>query len=319
MAGPVVVGLGALNADRVYRVKKVHSDGETAIESAGVYGGGSAANTIYGLARLGIATGFCGAVGGDDTGRMLLADFKKAGTDARCVKVKEGKESGAVLCFSGGASRSLYVLPGANSELAFEEVDLGYVNSARWLYVSSFVDDAQFELSHKVIAALASSVRLGFSPGMLYVERGFKALGPMMRRADIVFFNRRETEELTGKGFEAGADACLKAGCRTVVVTLGQGIAIMNQSVVAYVRHGGGACWIGAGQADNIKAADTTGAGDAFAAGFLFGILSDKDAQTCGELGHTTARLSLRFCGARQGLPTRSQLLKEHASFYEAK
>ncbi len=313
---PAVVGLGALNIDRIYHVKKMLADGETAIDSAGTYPGGSAANTIYGLSRMGVAAGFCGAVGDDEGGRMLLADFKKAGADTSRVVVKAQQESGAVFCLSYASSRSLYVLPGANAELAFEDIDMNYINSAAWLHLTSFVDDAQFEMSQEIVTALDNGVKLSFAPGALYVARGMKALGSMLERADILFLNRQEIEELTAQGFEAGADVCLKAGCRMVAVTLGAGIATENGVAVAYVRDSRGACWVGAGQANGAKIADTTGAGDAFAAGFLYGILAGKDTASCGQYGHSAARLSLRFCGARRGLPTQPQLLKERHRLY---
>ena len=60
-----VIGLGALNVDRIFRVERLLADGESALTDGGTFAGGSAANTVYGLARLGIKTGFCGAVGKD--------------------------------------------------------------------------------------------------------------------------------------------------------------------------------------------------------------------------------------------------------------
>jgi ribokinase len=273
---PVVVGLGALNIDRIYHVKKMLADGETAIDGAGTYPGGSAANTIYGLSRMGVAAGFCGAVGDDEGGRMLLADFKKAGTDTSRVVVKAQRESGAVFCLSYAASRSLYVLPGANAELAFEDIDMNYINSAAWLHLTSFVDDAQFEMSQEIVTALDSGVKLSFAPGALYVARGMKALDPMLSRADILFLNRQEIEELTAQGFEAGADVCLKAGCRMVAVTLGAGIATENGPAVAYVRDSHGACWVGAGQANGAKSPIPPAPAMPLRRVFLHGILSAK-------------------------------------------
>ena len=74
---PSVVGLGALNVDRIFRVERLLANGESAVEDGGAFAGGSAANTVFGLGRLGIDTGFCGAVGKDAGGRLLLQDFKK--------------------------------------------------------------------------------------------------------------------------------------------------------------------------------------------------------------------------------------------------
>ena len=63
MSNSEVVGLGALNTDNIYRVERILEDGETVVKESASFPGGSAANTIYGLARLGVSTGFIGAAG----------------------------------------------------------------------------------------------------------------------------------------------------------------------------------------------------------------------------------------------------------------
>ena len=307
-APPRVIGFGALNVDRIFRVERLLSDGENAVEDGGSFAGGSAANTIYGLARLGVPAGFCGAVGGDTEGRLLIQDFKKAGADTSRIMTLPGVSSGAVFCLSAPHKRSLYVLAGANGALSGENLDLAYINQAGYLHLSSFVDDAQFVMSQKLVERLSPRVKLSFSPGALYAARGMKALKPFMARADIMFINRDEIEKLTGEEFQKAAALCLKAGCKSVAVTLGKGTRHEGQAVTAYVRDGRNEWYIDAGKPTRLKVIDTTGAGDAFAAGFLFGLLEGKLLDTCGRLGNCEARLSLRCSGARGGLPTRRQL-----------
>jgi ribokinase len=311
-----VVGLGALNVDRIFRVERLLADGESAVQDGGAFAGGSAANTIYGLARLGIETGFCGAVGGDAGGRLLLHDFKKVATDTSRISIVKGIPSGAVFCLSAPYKRSLYVLPGANNSLGLSEIDLDYINRAECLHLSSFVDDAQFELSLQIIGRLARTVKLSFSPGALYVARGMKALKPFMARTDVLFINRGEIEKLTGEDYQKSAGVCLKSGCKTIAVTLGKGIKEGGRTMVAYIRDSRNEWFIDAGKPSRIKVADTTGAGDAFAAGFLFGLLEGREPATCGRLGHCAARLSLKCSGARGGLPTRRQLERCLLKFY---
>jgi ribokinase len=317
MAAPLVIGLGALNVDRIFRVKELVFDGESSVEESGAFPGGSAANTIHGLARLGIATGFCGAIGDDEDGQALLATFSGVGTDTSRLAVKKGAASGMVLCLSDGEHRSLYVMPGANGKLGMKDLDMRYLNSCRWLHVTSFVDDAQFVLTKKAVAALSEQVKLSFSPGSLYAARGLESLRPIIKRTHILFLSRGEAEKLTGQGMAEAARACLDAGCRTVAVTLGKGEIVDGARRVACVLSMDGfAVWITAGKKTGTGAVDTTGAGDAFAAGFLFGQIQGKDNRVCGELGNTAARLSLRYCGARKGLPSKQQLLRQHRLIY---
>lgn len=81
MSNIEVVGLGALNIDYLYKVERILDDGEAVVDETKLSPGGSAANTIYGLAKLGVNTGFTGVVGDDAEGKMLLEDFQKAGVD----------------------------------------------------------------------------------------------------------------------------------------------------------------------------------------------------------------------------------------------
>ncbi|MCL2679715.1 MAG: carbohydrate kinase family protein [Dehalococcoidia bacterium] len=316
MITPKVVGLGALNVDRILLTSRILADGETAVEDAGVFPGGSAANTIYGLARLNIATGFCGAVGADAEGRLLLRSFKKAGVDTRII-VKKGATSGTVFGVSTPRRRALYVLPGANAALTASDIDMDYVNNADYLHISSFVDDAQFELSQGILKKLAPQVKMSFAPGALYAARGMAALRTFLKCTEVLFINRSELETLTSEDFRAGCAACIRAGCRSVAVTLGAGFKHDGQKMVAYVRDETTEWYIDGGRADRLDVADTTGAGDAFAAGYLFGRITGKSPPDCGRLGNCTARLSLGASGARSGLPTRLQLERCYSETYE--
>ncbi len=108
--------LGALNIDHMYRVERILDDGEAVVNEAKLFPGGSAANTIYGLAKLGVNTGYTGVVGGDEEGKLLLQDFQRVGVDTSQIRVKSEVKTGSVLCISDRLGRhSLYVVPGANS------------------------------------------------------------------------------------------------------------------------------------------------------------------------------------------------------------
>jgi ribokinase len=313
---PRVIGLGALNIDRILLAERQLADGETAVRDGGTFPGGSAANTIYGLAKLGIPTGFCGALGDDIQGKLLLRDFRRMGTDATQVSIKPGQASGTVLCISSSQGRALYVLPGANGLIEPGDIEIAYLDQAEYFHVASFVDDAQFVLSRDIVEKLSPRVKLSFSPGALYVSRGMEALKPFFKRSEVLFINREEIETLTADDFRPGAKQCIASGCKVVVVTLGEGFKQGRQNVVAYVRDSASEWYIGAGEPAGLDVADTTGAGDAFATGFLFGMLQAKGLAACGKLGNCAARLSLKCSGARQGLPTRRQLDRLYAKIY---
>ncbi len=324
MSNIEVVGLGALNIDHMYRVERILADGEAVVNAAESFPGGSAANTIYGLAKLGVNTGYTGVVGGDAEGKILLQDFRKVGVDTSQIRVKPGVKTGSVLCLSDRlGKRSLYVVPGANSLLTIDDLDLTYINQAKWLHLSSFADDRQFQVLLELIDRLDSSVKLSFAPGVLHAIKELAILSPILNRTHLLFVNQREIRHLTGEDVIAGAENCLKQGCRMVVVTLGKGMTLelghRTVTAVSYIRDAENEYAIEPCSQDIISEVDATGAGDAFAAGFLYGLLEEKGLKECGLLGDIMARFSLTKLGAREGPPTLVELSQRYYELYNQK
>jgi ribokinase len=315
-----VVGIGAMNMDQLYRVQRILVDGEAAVKGFSFYPGGSAANTIYGLAKLGVSTGFIGAVGDDEIGRTLVEDLAKVGVDVSQIKVKKGAKTGLALCLSDNqGKRSLYIMPGANSLLEAKDIDLDYVNQAKIVHLSSFVDESQFKLQKRVIAQLKPSVKVSFAPGSIYTAKGMQQLAPLLNKTYLLFINRSEMKQLTGEDFAAGAKKCLEQGCHIVVTTLGSAEAKLTRktsraTLVAHILSGEGEYLIESRVKPAAPMVDTTGAGDAFAAGFLYGFLRGKDWQQCGFLGDMMARFCISQMGAREGLPSLAELSREYSN-----
>jgi len=320
-----VVGLGALNTDHIYKVERILDDGEAVVSEAKSFPGGSAANTIYGLARLGLNTGFSGVTGDDAEGRLLLQDFQKAGVDISQIKIKQKAKTGSVLCLSDRLGRrSLYVLPGANNLLTIDDLDLAYINRARMLHLSSFADDRQFKILLELMDRLDLSTRISFAPGALYAAKGLRALAPILGRTYILFINQNEIEQLTGRDIIAGVESCLKQGCQIIAVTLGRGIRLelgkgtsrRTITAVCYIRDGKNEYAIESTGYNAVSASGATGAGDAFATGFLYGLVKGKGLLECGRLADIEARFSITKLGAREGLPSLSELAQCYQEVY---
>ena len=312
-----VVGLGSLNIDYLYKVERILDDGETLVKSSESSPGGSAANTIYGLAKLGVNAGFTGVIGDDAEGKILLHDFQKVGVDVSQIKVKPGAKTGSVLCLSDRLGRrSLYVIPGANNLLTIEDLELDYMKQARMLHLSSFADDRQFKVSLEVIDRLDSSVKVSFAPGALYTAKGLKALTPILKRTCVLFINQNEIRQLAGADVIVGTESCLNQGCHIVAVTLGKGSILRKTTAVCYIRDADNEYVIESDSQNIVSEVDTTGAGDAFAAGFLYGLLNGKGFEECGRLGGLVAQFSITKMGARQGLPTLAELAQCHQELY---
>ncbi len=290
-----IVGCGALNLDELYRVQKLLDDDEGEVVFAGAYPGGSAANTIYALAKLGLRTGFLGAVGDDDAGRILLESFRSVGVDTSGIVIKPKTKTGRALGFiDPQGRRTLYIEPGANSLLRKADVDFSYVARTKFLHLSSFVGEEQWAIQCELVRALSPKTFISFAPGALLARRGLRTLSPVLKRTHVLFLNRRELRLLTHTDDpEIGARSLLKAGSHIIVVTLG--------AEGSYVTDGKRAYRIEAPRVRKIV--DTTGAGDAFAAGFLYGLFEERELRESAELGAQLAKLAVGQLGGRLNTP----------------
>jgi ribokinase len=295
-----VIGFGALNLDKLFKVKRVAGpEEESFVTDLKEECGGSAANTIVGLARLGCRVGFIGKVAADREGEMLIECFRREGVDTGGIVQASSGRSGAVMGFvDEEGNRALYVSPGVNDTLSAEEVDIEYASSAEFLHLTSFVGSVPFEAQKEVLKRLPSEVKVSLDPGLLYADKGMEGLSPLIERSYVAMPNAAELARLTGrKDYVAGSKALLDAGVKVVAVKLG--------SRGCYVTNGDESYHV---EAFQVPVVDTTGAGDAFCAGFLYGLLKGRSLYECGRIGNFVASRCIMKMGARAGLPRLEEL-----------
>ena len=290
-----VVGFGALNVDKLFRVNRLaKAEDESFIEDYAEACGGSAANTAVGLARLGCKVGYIGKVGCDREGDLLFQDFCKEGIDVNgLIRAEQGK-SGSVLGFvDNKGSRALYIDPGVNDTITLNEVNARYASRGQFLHLTSFVGERSFQTQKKLLDAISINAKVSFDPGALYARKGFMSMEPILKRTYVLMPNAIELELLTGKvDYCKGADLMVGRGIKIVAVKLG--------SDGGYVTDGRERHFI---EPFKVKVIDTTGAGDAFCAGFLYGLVNDKSLFECCRLGNFVASRCVMKMGARAGLP----------------
>ncbi len=300
-----VIGFGALNVDTLFKVERITGpEEESFIENYTEACGGSAANTTVGLARLGCRVGFIGKIAGDHEGKLHVDSFVSENVDVDgLIHSKKGR-SGAVLGFvDKKGARALYINPGENDTLESREINLEYVAKTRFLHISSFVGEKPFRAQKKIAGMLPNSIKLSFDPGALYAQRGFSVIEPLIRSSHVFMPNALELKQLTGEtDHRKGADIILDMGVKIVVVKLG--------AKGCYITDGQEQVTVEPFQVNPI---DTTGAGDAFNAGFLYGLLDNKNnLYECGKLGNFVASKSIMAMGARAGLPYKKDLSSIH-------
>jgi ribokinase len=296
-----VIGFGALNIDKLYNVNKItHEDEEAFITDFNQFCGGSAANTVIGLSRLQMKTGFIGKVANDADGNLLLKNLQKEGVNFDGVIISSNGRSGNVLGFVDKAGqRALYVDPGVNDLIEYNELQMEYINSSTILHLTSFVGSS-YKAQEKVLKEIEEDIIVSLDPGRIYAERGLSFLKNILNRTDIILINEEELKHLTGnkyKTYKEGAEFLLKYGIDNVVIKRGDKGSYMTDGNESYDK-----------LPFEVKCVDTTGAGDAFNAGFLYGFFKNKDMDESGELGNFTASCCIQEQGAVKGLPDISKL-----------
>jgi ribokinase len=296
------IGCGALNLDRLFKVQRItKGDEEVAIQDVKEQPGGSAANTIYALGKLGKKVGFIGSIGEDFESKMVLESLQSAGVDTSQISVKSKIRTGLVIGIVDAAGeRSLYIAPGANNQLEIQDINVEFLGHSEFLHLTSFVNEDQLKVQKKMVSSISGETKLSFSPGSLYAKMGLDAMSPIISRTHVIFINEVEATIFTGSDtYIEAAEDLIQNGCRIVVVTLGE--------KGCYINDGSQKVHIDAFTTDVL---DTTGAGDAFCAGFLFGLSEGKDLSECGKIGNFMASKCISKIGARTGLLDKDELEK---------
>ncbi|MEN6592426.1 MAG: carbohydrate kinase family protein [Methanobacterium sp.] len=291
-----VVGFGALNLDKLYQVNKIAGeDDESFIKDLNVSCGGSAANTLIGLSRLNLKTAFLGKVARDREGEILLQNLEDERVNTEGVIISPEGRSGSVMGYvDEEGERALYVDSGVNDEIKLEEIDLNLAFNTKILHLTSFVGDS-IHAQEGLLDKLPPSVKVSLDPGRIYAEKGLEDLSEILERTDILLLNRTELKLLTRyiyKTMEEEIESLKNFDIDIIVVKLGER--------GCYATDGESSYFVETFPA-NCK--DTTGAGDAFNAGFIFGYLKGENLEGSCVMGNYVAAQCVEDFGGTTNLP----------------
>lgn len=294
------IGFGALNVDKLFKVNKIaKEDEESFIIDFQETCGGSAANAMVGLSRLGCNVGFIGKIACDREGEMLIRNFCMEGVDTKSIICIEKGRSGTVMGFiDEKGERALYVDAGVNDIISLKEVDTEYAFQASFLHITSFVGEVSFKTQKELLEILPEKVKVSFDPGMLYARMGWGKLEQIIKKTYLLMLTPEELKLLTGKtNYRKGAEFLIGKGVEIVAVKIGEKGCYVTDGKERHVI-----------QAFKTRVIDTTGAGDAFCAGFLYGLIAGKNLYECGRLSNFVASRCIMKIGARSGLPHNEDL-----------
>lgn len=309
-----VIGFGALNLDKLYYVNEIAGeDEESFIKDFDVNCGGSAANTIIGLSRLGVSTSYIGKVADDDEGELLEMNLIYEGVYVNNLIYADNGHSGKVLGFiDEEGNRALYVDSGVNDEILSSEIYIDKIANTQILHFSSFIGES-FNTQNYLIDKLPDSVVLSFDPGILYVKKGFKALEKILNRTNILLINEKELKILF-KDYDGEMDASeIKSLNKDTIKKM---VSILFDKGIAIValKRGNKDVYIMDNTGEFIEssifpvdAIDTTAAGDSFNAGFLYSYLKGYSLEKSGIIANWLASKCVENLGM-SGFPSIEEL-----------
>jgi len=250
--------------------------------------GGSAANTIHGLSMLGADTGFIGSIGRDDTGDFFENDMKKAGVNTLLIR-RNSVTGTAVALITSDTERTFATHLGAAVELTAEDLNPILFEGYDILYLEGYlISDFHFvetackhARENKMLIALDLA---SYNIVEAYLD-SYKKI--VEQYVDILFANEQEAKEFTGLEPEKALNV-LSDTSEFVVLKVGaEGSWVKSKGELIKIN------------AFPVNCVDTTGAGDLYAAGFLYGLAIDLSLEKCGIIGSLMAGKVIEIVGAR--------------------
>lgn len=255
--------------------------------------GGSVANSIITAAQLGSKTAFIGRVGDDSPGNVFCREMEKLNVAFRTDRSETPTGICRVKVFSDG-ERSFCVEPGAHLEICRDDIDQEIIAESRWLLVEGYLfengPDAVAAVRKAVECARSTGCRVAFSLSDERIVTSFRReVVEIAEKSDLIFGNQREFCCLTRQNSIEAARGILQRNGLNSVITLGS-----KGAVFSFDGHEGHVPAYRPGQF-----LDTTGAGDAFAGGFLFGISRGYTPLDAAKWGAFLASMVVAQYGAR--------------------
>ena len=274
------------------RAQAIYDAMGPAIETSG----GSAANTIVGLASLGSRSAFIGKVKDDELGRTFAHDIRAAGASYTTPPAADGPSTArCYVLVTPDGERTMNTYLGAAQDLHPADIDAELVAASAVLYLEGYLWDPKnakdaFIKAAKIAHEAERTVALSLSDAFC-VDRWRAEFLQLMRSGtvDLIFANETELHSLYQTSDFDTAVAALRADVSAAVVTRSEKGCIVlgpegTEAVPAFSIE---------------RVIDTTGAGDLFAAGFLSGLARGADDRTCGRLGALAAAEVIQHLGAR--------------------
>lgn len=267
--------------------------------------GGSAANTIAGLASLGNNVAFIGKVKDDLLGRSFEKGLSDLGVLYCTRRAAEGSPTACCIVLSTpDAQRTMNTFLGISGTLAVEDIDEKIISDSKIIYLEGYLWDSDnarkaFLKAIELAGKSSGEVALTLSDSFCVERHRDEFIELLEKHTDILFANEDEIKMLFQVSTFEDAAKCCRDYKTVFALTRGEAGSVIIEGSRQYLIE----------PERNIEVLDTTGAGDMYAAGFLHGYINNKKLDICGRIGNLTAAAVLPHFGARPGISL-SDILK---------
>jgi ribokinase len=268
--------------------------------------GGSAANVAIGARRLGLQTGLIAKVGLDSFGRMVVDELMSEGVDISGLRISTTLPTGFSIVVRDSEGRILiYGFKGASEDLTIKDVDKELLQNTRYLHIASLRPDTTLEIL-KMLEGGSKPV-VSWDPGRVLALSGLSKLRPIISLVDIVSVNKREITYITGEeNYVRAAEELRRLGPKIVIVKRGgEGVYVLSDSAVVDMP-----------AFPPEKIVDTTGAGDAFIAGFYSALKRGYGLEDSVKYAALVASVKVSRLGSHE-VPRHEEVVKIAEDLYK--
>lgn len=261
--------------------------------------GGSAANAIHGLANLGAETGYIGKVGSDEFGEFFSSDMRENNIEPILLRSKTDTGR-AIALISPDSERTFATYLGAAVELTENDLNAEQFKGYQYLHIEGYLVQNHALMNKAAQLAKANNMKISIDMASYNVVTDnldfFKKY--VKDYVDIIFANEEEAKAFTGKEPEEALNEIAEY-CEIAVVKIGKnGSLVKNKGKIYNI------------EPFKANSVDTTGAGDLYASGFLFGLVNNMPMEKCGSIGSLCASKVIEFIGSKMELKTWEHIKK---------
>lgn len=261
--------------------------------------GGGAALFALGIAKLGLKPVFQGSVGRDMYGSYIRDVFAELGVSCELLTVRDDCNTGISISFTNASDRCFLTYRGTNQDLSLSRMNVDQLAHARHVHITGYEgrkNHAEYSAMLERIAGLGD-VTVSFDVGWDTTGAWYEGIFELLPMIDVLFMNETECLHYARRDTVQEGAQRLAAHAGMAVIKLGsKGALAVRDEVSTFMP------------AYRVNAVDTTGAGDSFNAGFVYGYLRGLPMEDCLKCGNACGALSVTRLGGNTGFPFRADM-----------